>query len=110
MGRLSETLGYDEKIDFARINEAALRVLPALLGRWLPDGKREGCEWSALNPTRDDSRHGSFKINLRTGRWADFASGASGGDLTSLAAYLFRLGQGEAAKKIAEAVGVEVYE
>ena len=31
-------------------------------------------EYVALNPTRADKRAGSFKINLQTGRWADFAA------------------------------------
>ena len=45
----------------------------------------------ARNPTRPDRRPGSFKINLTTGRWADFATGDRGGDPVSLAAYLFGL-------------------
>jgi hypothetical protein len=98
------------RIAFRRIGDAALPHAETLLRRWLPNGRREGTEWVSINPLRDDKRRGSFKINLRTGRWGDFAAGASGGDLTSLASYLFRLSQGEAAKKIAEAVGVEVYE
>ena len=46
----------------------------------------EGHEYVARNPTRADRRPGSFKINLRTGRWADFATGDKGGDPVSLAA------------------------
>ena len=42
----------------------------------------------ALNPTRNDRRPGSFKINIRTGRWCDFATGDRGGDPVSLVAYL----------------------
>ncbi len=59
--------------DFAAINNAALRVLPALVARWLPDGRQQGYEWVARNPRRVDRRPGSFRVNLRTGRWADFA-------------------------------------
>ena len=40
-----------------------------------------------LVPRRADHRKGSFKINLTTGRWSDFATGDAGGDLVSLAAY-----------------------
>jgi hypothetical protein len=36
-----------------------------------------------------DQNPGSFSINVRTGRWADFATGDKGGDVISLAAYLF---------------------
>ena len=40
--------------DFRAINKAALRALPDLLARWLPDGKRIGHEYVALNPRRHD--------------------------------------------------------
>jgi hypothetical protein len=76
--------------------------LPVILGRWLPRGRRQGLEYIALNPTRLDRRLGSFRINLHTGRWADFATGDRGGDVISLAAYLFGLSQIEAASKLAD--------
>ena len=87
--------------DFARVNHAALQVLPSLVARWLPDGRRVGCEWVARNPVRDDRRAGSFSINLRTGKWADFATGDRGGDPISLAAYLAGCSQREAAQNLA---------
>jgi hypothetical protein len=83
-------------------------VLPALLARWLPNGRKEGSEYVALNPTRHDCHLGSFRINLCTGRWADFATGDGGGDPVSLAAYLSYLGQIEAAEKLAGMLGVEM--
>jgi hypothetical protein len=92
--------------DFARVNAAALPVLPALLNRWLPDGRKLGAEWVAKNPTRSDRRHGSFSVNTRTGRWADFATGDRGGDVISLAAYLHGLRQAEAARKLADMLGL----
>jgi hypothetical protein len=98
------------RIAFRRIGEAAAARADVLVPRWLPDGRREGAEWVATNPTRNDHRRGSFKVNLRTGRWSDFAVAASGGDLTALAAYLFRLTQAQAALKIAAALGIEAYE
>jgi hypothetical protein len=90
-----------QDVDFALINRAALPVLPTLLARWLPGGQRVGAEWVARNPTREDRNLGSFRINLRTGRWADFATGDKGGDVVSLSAYLFGLSQVEAARRIA---------
>jgi hypothetical protein len=57
-------------IDYAGINQAALTSIPALIQRWLPDGRREGSEWIARNPHRTDHHLGSFKVNMRTGRWA----------------------------------------
>jgi hypothetical protein len=93
--------------DFAVVNAAALRRLQDILERWLPDGQRRGTEWVARNPTRADRRPGSFAVNLRTGRWADFATGDKGGDPVSLAAYLFHLSQGEAARRLAGMLGLE---
>jgi hypothetical protein len=76
----------------------------------LPDGRREGREWVAINPTRSDGKAGSFKVNLHTGCWSDFATGAAGGDLVSLAAYLHKLNQGAAAVRVAAMLGVDPYE
>src|SRR5262249_42768764 len=93
---------YPSRLDFDAINRATLAILPALLRRWLPDGRINGSEYIALNPRRSDRHPGSFSINLRTGRWADFAiDAARGGDPISLAAYLGNIGQVEAAARLA---------
>ena len=92
--------------DFAAINAAALRDLPILLGRWLQDGTVVGREYVARNPRRADRCAGSFKVNLRSGRWADFATDDRGGDPVSLTAFLFGLTQGEAARRLARMCGV----
>ena len=94
-------------IDFKALNRVALPNLPVLLRRWLPDGRRVGREYVARNPTRVDRHAGSFKINLDTGRWADFATGDKGGDVISLAAYLGGVGQAEAGRELAEMLGVD---
>ena len=92
---------------FAAIINAALPVLPALVVRWLPDGRRQGWEWVARNPRRVDHRPGSFRINLRTGRWADFAlEDVRGGDPVSLAAYLSGKSQSDAARALAHMLNV----
>jgi hypothetical protein len=94
-------------VDFARINRAAVARLPDLLARWLPGGRIEGAEYVALNPRRADHRPGSFKINLETGQWADFAiEGARGGDVVSLAAYFGDIGQVQAAERLAAMLGI----
>lgn len=98
------------RIAFARIASSALSRADVILARWLPDGRREGSEWVARNPTRSDRRPGSFKISLQSGRWGDFSSDARGGDLISLAAYLYGLDQREAALRVAEMVGIHPFE
>jgi hypothetical protein len=93
-------------IDFDAINRAALAALPAVLARILPGGKRVGAEIVALNPRRADRHPGSFRINMRTGKWADFATGDRGGDPISLTAYLEDKSQGDAARLLARMLGV----
>jgi hypothetical protein len=93
------------RIDFEAINKAALARLPDLLAHWLPDGRRSGHEYLARNPRRADRRPGSFSVNLNTGRWADFAVGARGGDVVSLAAYIAGIGQADAARRLADMLG-----
>jgi hypothetical protein len=95
-----------DRLDFVAVNAAARRELPSLLSRWLPDGRREGHEYVARNPRRVDRNIGSFKVNLLNGKWCDFATGDSGGDPVSLAAYLFGTSQAEAARRLAEMFGV----
>ena len=97
-------------VDFETINRAALQRLPDLCVRWLPNGRRRGHEYVALNPRRADRQAGSFCINLHSGRWSDFAIGARGGDVVSLAAYLSGLGQADAARQLAEMLGVRTHE
>jgi hypothetical protein len=73
----------------------------------LPSGRIQGQEYVALNPKRADQRLGSFSVNLRTGRWDDFATGGKGGDPISLAAFLAGLSQVEAARRLATMLGLE---
>ncbi|MFI5165001.1 MAG: hypothetical protein ACHQQS_00105 [Thermoanaerobaculales bacterium] len=80
--------------------------MAVLLHRWLPGGHREGREWVALNPTRVDHHLGSFRINLDTGRWADFATNDRGGDPISLLAYLNNCSQLDAAHDLAAMLGL----
>jgi hypothetical protein len=101
--------GRRGRMDFARINAAALEVLEEILEELLPDGYRERDEWVALNPTRDDRNAGSFRISLKTGKWCDFAlprGEASGSDPVSLYAYLLGLSNGEAARCLASMLGL----
>lgn len=94
-------------LDFNAINNAALARLPEILARWLPGGRIEGREYVVRNPTRSDRRPGSFKVNLTTGKWADFATGDAGGDPVSLAAYLAGCRQSEAARRLAAMLGMD---
>ena len=85
------------RIDFKTLAGEALSHSHVIINELLPTGKMSGSEWIALNPLRKDKKLGSFSVNLTTGKWADFATGDGGGDLISLAAYLRRTSQMEAA-------------
>ena len=61
---------------------------------------------AGVEPTRPDKNPGSFSVNTRTGKWADFATGDKGGDPVSLAAYLFGTAARDAARTLATALGV----
>ncbi len=94
-------------IDFSHIARSALPSSVSICERWLPGGRLEGREWVARNPKRADHCAGSFKVNTATGRWSDFATGDRGGDLVSLCAFLFDLDQAEAARRLAQMIGVD---
>ena len=91
--------------DFKTIADLAKSSSLMVVSYLCPYGKREGHEWVALNPTRSDTKPGSFKINLKTGKWADFSTGDRGGDLISLWAYIKGIGQYEAMKELKTVLG-----
>jgi hypothetical protein len=94
------------QIDFAEVTRAALPLLLPILRRLLPDGKVRGHEYVARNPRRADRAAGSFSVNIRTGRWADFASDDKGGDVISLVAFIEGLSQIDAARAVAVMIGL----
>ncbi len=95
------------KIDFARLRTDLQPHLERIVRDLLPGGHLEGHEWIALNPTRPDRNKGSFRINIKSGRWGDFATDASGGDVIALAAYLEGTSQIEAARRLIDMTGVD---
>jgi predicted P-loop ATPase len=92
-------------IPFKQIADSALSSIDTLLSRWLPGGKTQSGEYKVTNPNRADNRVGSFSINMRTGKWGDFATNDAGNDLISLYAYLEGLDQKEAAIEVADQIG-----
>ena len=96
-------------IDFGTINKAALRSAKSLLTDLIPGGAFRGQEYIVRNPRRYDQNPGSFSINYRTGVWKDFSSGDGGNDLISLVAFVHGIGQGEAARVLAEKLAVPLH-
>src|ERR1700677_2121607 len=91
---------------FDEVNFATLPRLRGLLEEWFPAGRLSGSEFECGDLNGNAGR--SFKVNLNTGRWADFAGDVKGGDPVSLYAALHNLEQGEAARKLASILGIEV--
>ena len=88
------------KIDFTQVKNSLQGYEEGIVRRLLPTGKKAGNEYIALNPTRNDKNLGSFRINTRTWKWADFAMGDRGGDIISLYAYIKGINQLTAAKEL----------
>ncbi len=91
-----------DRIDFDQVRIATQRHALAICQRVLPGGRVVGGEYEVRNPKRPDRTPGSFRVNLRTGRWADFATGDRGGDLISLVAWRFDVTQLEAARRLSD--------
>jgi putative DNA primase/helicase len=93
--------------NYKKIAAAACGQSLSILQQILPGGRLAGLEYVVRNPKRPDRNPGSFKINTRTGRWADFATGDSGGDLISLLAYIEDIYQSEAARRLAKMLHID---
>lgn len=95
-----------KKLDFKKINSLALAQSEAVVSSYAPNGKLNGREWVALNPSRNDKDPRSFSVNIDKGVWSEFSSGESGGDLISYVAHCLRISQGDAYKTLAHFLGV----
>ena len=107
MSRISEMLDAARprpRVNIAEVARAARPYLLELCQRWLPDGRLMGHEWTCGSLSGQAGT--SCKVNIRTGKWADFASGDKGGDAVSLCAAVHGLSQVEAAERLAKMLGV----
>lgn len=91
-------------LDFDAINEAAAADRLGLLRKWFPNGRLNGHEFEVGDLQGNPGK--SLKINVKTGAWSDFNTGESGGDMISLYAAIHNLKQGEAARELAQELGV----
>ena len=86
--------------DFALIKrkyrDNSIAVLQQLVGQ----GRIEGSDYVALNPRRKDCKLGSFRIDINTGRFHDFATGDRGGSVIDLAMFVYNCEIVEAAQKL----------
>jgi hypothetical protein len=94
------------RLNFRAINRAALPHLGTLCLRWLPGGSQQGKAWRCGDLQGNPGR--SCSVNLHTGYWSDYAAGIWGSDVISLAAAIHNLSQAEAARSIAEMLGLDL--
>ena len=92
-------------IPFDNINRAALAQYSSLLKSWLPGGALHGKEFKVGSIRGEPGQ--SLSINTQSGVWSDFAAGISGSDPISLYAAVHGLKQGEAAKVLADSLGLD---
>lgn len=93
-------------IDFKALADALLARAETLVPLWLPGGRRAGHEWVCGSLQGGKGR--SCSVNLRTGAWADFATGEQGGDLIGLYRAMHGLpDMGCAAVQVARDEGLE---
>lgn len=92
-------------INFTALADALLARADQLLPEWLPGGVVRGHEYVC------GSVYGgvgtSCSVNMKTGVWSDFQTGAAGRDLTGLYAANRDLSMGQAAAQVAREEGLE---
>lgn len=96
------------QMDFWRIHAFALDRLDELLELLLPEGaegitNRGIVAWTGWHPDRPTI----VVVNLLTGAWDEPQTGRGGADLIGLVAHLCGLGQGQAARWLADWTGIE---
>lgn len=97
-----------DRPDYAAINRAAARRAADVCCRLLPDGARRGMDWVCGDLSGAEGR--SLRVRLegeRAGAWMDHATGERGGDFVSLAAAVAKVPQSEAARRLADMLGME---
>jgi len=97
------------KIDFEKLKTDLAGQILQLAEHLVPGGRVEGHEYLMLNPLRQDSQLGSFKINIVTGQWADFAANEKGSDIISFTKYIKGFqNMGQASDFLAQEAGLQV--
>lgn len=95
----------DNQIDFLKLASALASRARDLVPAWLPGGKLKGREYCCGDLTGKPGD--SMRVNIDTGKWADFAGNSKGGDLISLYAAIHNLSQIEAARALIESEGLQ---
>ncbi len=71
-------------VSFQEIKQQYKQCPIEILKRLVGNGKIEGGDYVALNPRRSDKKAGSFRIDISSGKFYDFATGDCGGSILNL--------------------------
>lgn len=88
--------------DFSKIKKAYKENPLLFLKSLIKNGKTEGNNYVALNPRRNDTKTGSFKIDIASGKFYDFSSGDKGGSILDLAMFVWGCDLIEATQRLEE--------
>jgi P4 family phage/plasmid primase-like protien len=91
-------------VDIDTVNATAIHHLESLLCEWLPNGRKNGNEWQVGD--WDGNPGKSLSINIKTAKGNDFATNEPVGDVIGICAKVFKINRIEAAKKIADRLGI----
>lgn len=86
--------------DFEGLATYLLSRIRDIVPTLLPGGRLVGSEYECASINGGQGK--SFKININTGKWADFAADQQGGDIISLYAAIHNIKQSEAALQLAK--------
>lgn len=93
-------------IDFRALKKALLDKARELVQAWLPGGTlHHDKEYKCAS--LDGGEGSSCSVNVVNGRWSDFMTGESGGDLLDLYAQIHGISIGEAAKRVSQEESLE---
>lgn len=94
------------KFKFEELAGVALGHIRTLVTDIAPGGEMEGSEYVCASV--QGGKGTSCKINTRSGRWQDFATGEKGGDLISLWAAAYGVNMGDAYRQLADHLGFAI--
>lgn len=87
-------------VNFEKLKQQYKQYPIETLKRLLGNGKTEGGDYVALNPRRSDKKTGSFRIDIASGKFHDFATGDRGSSIIDLTAFVYDCDLLTAAQKL----------
>ena len=87
-------------VSFQKIKQQYKQCPIEILKKLVGNGKIEGGDYVVLNPRRSDKKAGSFRIDISSGKFYDFATRDRGGSILDLAMFVYNCDLLTAAQKL----------